>query len=107
MRRFKFARRLFLALPAVTIFASHPCFGLGWESIGPYGGHAQRLVIHPNNPKHLYVTTKNGKIYRTLDAGERWEALPFGLSPDASLTALALNPARPIKIVLSMMSFEA
>jgi photosystem II stability/assembly factor-like uncharacterized protein len=95
MCRFKFARRLFLALPAFIIFASQPCLGLGWESIGPYGGHAQRMVIHPNDPRHLYVTTKNGKIYRTLDAGERWEGLPFGLSPDASLNALVLDPAKP------------
>jgi photosystem II stability/assembly factor-like uncharacterized protein len=95
MRRLKLVVGCFLAVPTFILLATRPSLGRGWEAIGPYGGHAQRMVISPNDHEHLYVTTKNGKIYRTLDGGERWEALPFGLSPDASLNALVLDPARP------------
>lgn len=77
-------------------------FGRQWEAIGPFGGHALRVAIDPSNRQHLYAATKNGKIYQSMNAGERWEPLPFTLSSAASLSSFALNPKNSSQVFVGV-----
>jgi photosystem II stability/assembly factor-like uncharacterized protein len=63
-----------------------------WRPIGPFGGHALKILLDPSNPQDLFVATKNGQIYRSKNAGERWESLPLSLHPSSLLQAIAMNP---------------
>ena len=47
-------------------------------------------MIDRKNPRTLYAGTWHG-IYKTTDAGERWQANPDGLY-DLDVTALAIDP---------------
>jgi photosystem II stability/assembly factor-like uncharacterized protein len=76
---------------AVLLLGAKPLLAQ-WEAIGPFGGHAHRIVIDPTNPQHLYAATKRGQIYQSRDAGDRWKPLPFALTSAASLSTLVINP---------------
>jgi photosystem II stability/assembly factor-like uncharacterized protein len=66
-----------------------------WRPIGPFGGHALKILIDPSNPQTLFVATKNGQIYRSQNGGERWESLPLSLHTSSLLQAVAINPENP------------
>ena len=84
----------------VVAFSSHA--QAGWQQLGPYGGHALKIVMHPKDPSHLYATTKNGQVYHSENRGERWLQLPFGLNASASLHAIVINPVDPRIIYLGV-----
>ena len=63
-----------------------------WESLGPYGGHALKIVVDPKDPGHLFVATKNGQVYHSTNRGVRWTPLPFSLNVNAALHAIVVHP---------------
>ncbi len=63
-----------------------------WESLGPYGGHALKIVLDPKDPGHLFVATKNGQVYHSTNRGVRWTPLPFSLNVNAALHAIVVHP---------------
>ena len=67
-------------------------FAAQWETVGPYGGNAYRVIVDPANPQHLYAATQNGQIYQSGDAGENWNPLPFELNFAVSLSSIVVNP---------------
>ncbi len=77
-------------------------FGAQWETVGPYGGNAYRVVIDPANPQHLYAATQNGQIYHTSDAGENWNPLPFELNFAVSLSSIVVNPKRSTELYVGV-----
>ncbi len=46
-----------------------------WNISGPTGGDVRTIVIDPKNANHLYITTLDGQIYGSYDAGKTWELL--------------------------------
>ncbi|MCI0422191.1 MAG: hypothetical protein L0387_20800 [Acidobacteria bacterium] len=73
-----------------------PCLGVaGWQPIGPYGGHALKVVIDPQNPSRLFVATKNGQLYQTTNGGDLWNRVRLPAKSGVSLNALAMDPANP------------
>jgi photosystem II stability/assembly factor-like uncharacterized protein len=69
--------------------------GETWHQLDGVYEDVHRLVIHPQNPKQLYVVTGRG-LYVTLDGGitfEQWVSRPspLGNYPDG----LVLHPRRP------------
>ena len=73
-----------------------PCLAVaGWQSIGPYGGHALKVVIDPQDPNRLFVATKNGQLYQTINAGDSWAPVPMPAKSGVSLNALAIDPGTP------------
>ena len=61
-----------------------------WEEVreglpGPEGLQTQLLGSNPSEPGVFYMSTTSGELYRSADAGRRWERLdvrwPEGLSP--------------------------
>lgn len=44
-----------------------------WNAIGPTGGDVRTIKIDPRDKNHLYVTTLDGQVHRSRDAGITWE----------------------------------
>ena len=80
-------------LPLIVLGIAIPARSSDWASIGPYGGHALKIVIDPDEHNHLYVATRNGKIYQSFDAGSWWVPLPFRLGSGSSIRAFIAGPS--------------
>lgn len=39
---------------------------------GPYGGIVNKLVMHPDDPNHLFACTQNGGLFQSTDGGSIW-----------------------------------
>ncbi len=46
-----------------------------WRVSGPSGGDVRAIVVDPRDKDHLFVTTLDGQIYDSLDAGANWRLL--------------------------------
>ncbi len=63
-----------------------------WEPLGPYGGHALKILMDSANPQRLYVFTKNGQYYRSNNGGRSWDFIPISLPRNAAVNAAVLDP---------------
>lgn len=81
-----------LVIAALAIFAAPLLLHADWESLGPFGGHALKIVIDPKDPSHLFVATKNGQVYHSTNRGVRWLPLPFSVNSNAALHAIGVHP---------------
>lgn len=64
----------YLFTPAVS--ANDPAGSFNsWDSVGPAGGDTRKIVIDPKDKNHLYVSTLDGQIYASYDAGKNWNLL--------------------------------
>lgn len=46
-----------------------------WSVLGPEGGDARAIAVDPKNPDKLFVTTMDGQIHVSTDAGQSWRLL--------------------------------
>ena len=46
-----------------------------WQTMGPSGGDVRVVTVDPKNKDHLYISTLDGQIYTSKDAGNNWELL--------------------------------
>ncbi|MEQ1764134.1 MAG: YCF48-related protein, partial [Pyrinomonadaceae bacterium] len=52
-----------------------------WSVLGPEGGDARAIAVDPKNPDKLFLSTMDGQIHVTTDAGQSWRLLAsFGKS---------------------------
>jgi len=49
-----------------------------WIPVGPPGGDVRALAADPRDPRHIYLGTADGVLYRSEDAGEHWKRLSPG-----------------------------
>lgn len=68
--------------------AADPVTGLA--SNGPYGGFG-RLLNHPPGSDTLYLGSFGGGLYHSLDRGQSWLRVPFGIAGH-TITAVAGDP---------------
>lgn len=61
----------------------------GWTSFGPQGGEIEALSVDPHNPRTLYVATRYGGAFQSLDGGARW------VKSGAPNTPLVFDPQDP------------
>ncbi|MFN8008196.1 MAG: hypothetical protein U0V70_14465 [Terriglobia bacterium] len=73
-----------------------------WVQKGPFGGHALKIVLDPENPDKMWVTTKNGKIYTTSNGAQEWTRLPLTLGENVSLNAIALTPKNSMVLYIGV-----
>src|SRR5688572_27351380 len=49
--------------------------GAVWEVVGPAGGDVRSVAIDPKDKDRLYISTLDGQIYTSADAGRSWSLL--------------------------------
>ncbi len=63
-----------------------------WEPLGPEGGSVHILAIDRVHPATLLAGTRNGMLFRTINAAAAWSALPLPRFPNTTLHSLAIDP---------------
>jgi photosystem II stability/assembly factor-like uncharacterized protein len=97
------SRKTLQGLIAALVMVASPIFlQAERESLGPYGGHALKIVMDPKDPSHLFVATKNGQVYHSTNRGLRWMPLAFSLDANAALHAIVVHPDAPGAIYLGV-----
>src|SRR5690348_5382082 len=46
-----------------------------WSVLGPSGGDARAIAVDPKDPDKLYLSTMDGQIHISTDAGQSWRLL--------------------------------
>lgn len=72
-----------------------------WQTMGPSGGDVRAIVIDPSNKDHLYISTLDGQIYTSKDAGNSWELLVNLDRPQLILDQLMIDSRNPEVIYAS------
>lgn len=85
---------------SVLVKANDPASGVfsGWQTVGPSGGDTREIVIDPKDKNHLYVSTIDGQIYASYDAGKTWTMLANFNRPQLILDQLIVDP-RDSKVI--------
>lgn len=63
-----------------------------WQNIGPAGGDVRAIEVDPKNKNHLFLTTLDGQVYGSYDAGKTWELLANLHEPQLVLDDLIIDP---------------
>src|SRR6185295_18379924 len=70
-----------------------------WIPVGRPGGDVRALAADPRDPRHIYLGTADGVLYRSEDAGEHWKRLSPGFPKRGqSLDEIAVD-ARGVVLV--------
>src|SRR5690348_13079514 len=46
-----------------------------WAILGPPGGDVRVVTIDPKDKDHLFISTLDGQVYTSTDAGKTWRLL--------------------------------
>lgn len=70
-----------------------------WQQLGPgnIGGRTRVLVIDPTNPQVIYAGGVSGGIWKTVNAGQRWEPVGDDLA-NIAVNSLVMHPADPLTL---------
>lgn len=63
----------------------------GFQLIGPAGGDIRTIAIDPRNKNNLYVSTLDGQVYGSSDAGRNWRFLANFNKPQLILDDLRVD----------------
>ncbi len=97
----------------VSGFNDHPereKWTMGDQDQTPDGGKMHSIIVHPVDPKHMYISMSNGGSFETLDGGETWAPFnkghiadfhpdpnpPYGQDPHC----VRLHPAMPDRLYM-------
>ncbi len=71
---------VFAADDAGNVFTDAENKGI-WAVLGPSGGDVRAVAVDPKNPDKLFISTMDGQIHVSTDAGQSWRLLAsFGKS---------------------------
>lgn len=62
-----------------------------WEVVGPEGGDVRAVAIDPRDKNRLYVSTMDGQIHTSADAGKTWRLLVNLNQPQLVLDQLIVD----------------
>ncbi|WP_297693363.1 glycosyl hydrolase [uncultured Eudoraea sp.] len=95
---FVFTLSLGLAQDAETYFKP-----LKYRNIGPFrGGRSVTAVGVIGDPLTYYMGTTGGGLWKTSDAGQRWENISDGFFETGSVGAVAVSPSDPNVVYCGM-----
>ena len=83
------------ALAAVCVLSSFASDARSqtWVPVGPPGGDVRSLASDPRDPRRIYLGTADGVLYRSDDAGARWQRMSPGFPKRGfSLDDIAVDP---------------
>lgn len=81
---------VFVLLSSVFSFAGSTF--KSWQVIGPTGGDVREIVIDPKNKDHLFVSTLDGQVHASYDAGTTWKLLVNFERAQLILDSLIVDP---------------
>ncbi|MEO9365395.1 MAG: hypothetical protein ABI341_04770, partial [Nitrososphaera sp.] len=89
------ARRIiFLGIVLAAAVLAPPARA-GWRPSGPWGGSATSIWVDLHRPELLLAGARNSLVFRSINAGARWERLNFPRYFQATITAVMIHPAEP------------
>lgn len=63
-----------------------------WRTIGPSGGDVRAIRVDPKNKDHLFISTLDGQVYASYNAGASWQLLVNLKKPQLILDNLIVDP---------------
>lgn len=96
MKKIKFAKiwivLTLFALCSLSLFANDGAKRFkDWKTIGPSGGDVRVITIDPKNHDRLFISTLDGQVYKSEDAGTSWELVKNFERPQLILDQLMLD----------------
>lgn len=88
----RFSAGLVAALLVFTSFVVAGNSFTKWRVIGPAGGDVREIVVDPKNKDHLFLSTLDGQIHASYDAGSSWRLLANFEKPQMILDSLIVDP---------------
>ncbi|RPI28359.1 MAG: hypothetical protein EHM61_05405 [Acidobacteria bacterium] len=94
--------RLYISTFGAGVFGSPLDDSFGWTSLnqGLPNLLLRDITVDPHNPSILYVAVLGEGLYRSIDAGQHWEAAKDGLGTNA-VGFLAPDPKVPGRLLLT------
>src|SRR5205085_3106008 len=71
-------RQSLVVLVSALLFSSSPAAAQSWVPVGVPGGNVRALAQDPGDPRHIYLGTADGILYRSEDGGLQWHRLDPG-----------------------------
>src|SRR6186997_1064716 len=74
------SRKIAHVILAMALIALGPALASAqtWIPVGPPGGDVRALAADPRDPRHIYLGTSDGVLYRSEDTGVHWKRLSPG-----------------------------
>ena len=93
----------------VVLISALPLFGNGnvftdpsnksvWSVVGPSGGDVRTVTIDPRDKNRLYISTLDGQVHTSADAGKSWQLLVNLNKPQLVLDQLFVD-SRDSKVI--------
>jgi photosystem II stability/assembly factor-like uncharacterized protein len=87
-----------IAFASVPDVLPEPAGFNDWQVVGPTGGDVRVIAIDPKDKNRLYVSTLDGQIHTSADAGRTWSLLVNLNKPELVLDQLFVD-ARDSRII--------
>ena len=67
-----------------------------WKWLGPgnIGGRTRSIIVHPSNPRIMWVAAVAGGIWKTTDGGQSWGPLADFMT-SLNVSTLVIHPSNP------------
>jgi photosystem II stability/assembly factor-like uncharacterized protein len=83
-----------------------PCWA-AWEPVGPFGGSAQSITIDSRRPEVLLAGGRSGLLFRSLDRGQNWRRIPFGVELAGNVQTVRIDPEDSNHYLVGVSSSDA
>jgi photosystem II stability/assembly factor-like uncharacterized protein len=64
----------------------------GWQTLGPNGGDVREVAIDPKDKNRVLISTLDGQLYSSEDAGRTWRLMANFNRPGLVLDQLIIDP---------------
>jgi photosystem II stability/assembly factor-like uncharacterized protein len=105
MARIRFPFRVVLALAAVGVGAWAITAPVSdWTIAGPFGGTATTVALDPKTDGVVLAGGRNSLLFRSQNAGEKWDLLDFPKRHLSDVTSILVDPADSLHYQAGMIS---
>ncbi|WP_027136956.1 VPS10 domain-containing protein [Gaetbulibacter saemankumensis] len=86
----------------------------GWEDLGPYYvgqvtghyavglGRVETFYVDPNNDQRIYLGSRSGGFWKTLDGGTTWSGGSTDFLDASGVNTMAVSPTNPANILINV-----
>lgn len=88
----------------------------GWNELGPFNidsitghyapglGRIEDLYVDPNNANKMYVASRSGGFWKSLDGGQTWEGGSTDFMMASGVNTIAVDPANTNHILINLQN---